>query len=170
MKVIAKIFGLALVTFTSCKTVSTQTTQKLNMVEQSEKSKEVVRKYLSELDRLRTLPLDLVTEDYKFHVAGWEPIVGKDKIAGFTAAFFQSIPDLMHPLDEMIAEGDRVAFRYHYEGTHTKAVMGEKPTGNRINYTGMGFMRVRDGKVCEFIVSPDRITFMKQLGILSQEY
>lgn len=128
-------------------------------------NKALVREYLKELDRLRALPATLVTDDYVFRAAGLEP-QDKSGAAQFTPAFFATIPDLMHPLDEIIAEGDTVAFRYHYEGTHTRSVMGEKPTGNTINYTGTAFMRVRDGKISEFIVTPDRTTFLQQLGIL----
>jgi len=37
----------------------------------------------------------------------------------FAAMFFNALPDLSHPLDELIAEGEKVAFRCRYEGTHT---------------------------------------------------
>jgi predicted ester cyclase len=131
----------------------------------SERSKEVVRGYFEELDRVRGLPVAWVTDDFVFRVAGMEP---KDRETSETFAreFFATIPDLQHPLDEVIAEGDTVAFRCRYEGTHTLEVMGAAPTGNKIDYTGIGFMRVRDGKVAEFYVSPDAVTFMRQLGLL----
>ena len=64
-----------------------------------------------------------------------------------------------HPLDELIAEGENVAFRCRYEGTHTGAeFMGVQASGRRISITGVGVMGVTDGKVAEFWVSPDRMT------------
>jgi predicted ester cyclase len=33
----------------------------------------------------------------------------------FAAIFFSGLPDLSHPLDELIAEGDKGAFRCRYE-------------------------------------------------------
>lgn len=134
----------------------------------SESSKAVVLEYFRRLDTDRRLPLDLVTDDFVFHIAGTEP-QELSVAEPFSRAFFATIPDLMHPLDEVISEGDTVAFRYHYEGTHTQEVIGAAPTGNAINYQGMGFMHVRDRKVSDFYVVPDRVTFMKQLGQLPED-
>ncbi|MCM4083449.1 ester cyclase [Paractinoplanes hotanensis] len=131
-------------------------------------SKAVVRQYFEVLDRVREHPVSMCTDDYKFTVLG-SPTIGLQESIDFGKVFFEGIPDLMHPLDELIAEGDTVAFRYHYEGTHTRELIGAPPTGNKIHYYGMGFMRVRDGKVSEFIVSPDRVTLMQQIGLLPAE-
>jgi predicted ester cyclase len=131
----------------------------------AESSKAVVRQYLEVLDRHREHPVSMCTADFKFTVFGFATI-GLQESVEFGKIFFEGIPDLRHPLDELIAEGNTVAFRYHYEGTHTRELLGAPPTGNQIHYYGMGFMRVRDGKVCEFIVSPDRVTLMQQIGLL----
>lgn len=131
----------------------------------ADNSKAVVRQYFEVLDGGREHPVSMCTDDFKFTVFGF-PTIGLQESVAFAKTFFESIPDLRHPLDELIAEGDTVAFRYHYEGTHTRELMGAAPTGNKIHYYGMGFMRVRDGKVSEFVVSPDRVTLMQQIGLL----
>ena len=131
----------------------------------AELSKAVVLRYLEVLDRDRTHPVSMCTDDFKFSVFGF-PTIDLAASIEFSKIFFEGIPDLMHLPDELIAEGNTVAFRYHYEGTHTRELLGAAPTGNKIHYNGMGFMRVRDGKVYEFIVSPDRVTLMQQIGLL----
>jgi predicted ester cyclase len=131
----------------------------------SEESKAIVRQYFEVLDRGREHPVSMCTDDFTFTVLG-SATIGLQECTAFGKIFFQGIPDLMHPLDELISEGSTVAFRYHYEGTHLAELLGAAPTGNKIYYHGMGFMRVRDGKVCEFIVSPDRVTLMQQIGLL----
>ena len=131
----------------------------------AENSKAVVRQYFEVLDRNREHPVSMCTDDFKFTVFG-SPTIGLQESVPFSKIFFEGIPDLRHPLDELIAEGSTVAFRYHYEGTHTRELIGAPPTGNKIYYYGIGFMRVRDGKVSEFIVSPDRVTLMQQIGLL----
>lgn len=130
-----------------------------------ETPKDVIRRYFEVLDANREHPVSMCTEDFRFHVMGYDEIGLMDSIP-FAKTFFEGIPDLMHPLDEVIAEGNTVAFRCRYEGTHTREILGAAPTGNKISYHGIGFMRVRDGKIAEFIVSPDRVTFMQQLGVL----
>jgi len=73
---------------------------------------------------------------------------------------------LSHPLDELIAEGDKVAFRCRYEGTHTSDFMGVPASGQHISVVGVGVMRVADRKIAEFWVSPDRMSLMQQIGAL----
>ena len=80
--------------------------------------------------------------------------------------FFNALPDLSHPLDELIAEGDKVALRCRYEGTHTGELMGVPPSGRRVSAVGIGVMRIVDDKVAEFWVSADRMTIMQQIGAL----
>jgi predicted ester cyclase len=94
-----------------------------------------------------------------------------DATTKFAAMFFDALPDLSHPLDELIAEGDTVAFRCRYEGTHTgTAFMGVQASGRSVSMTGVGVMRVADGKVAEFWVSPDRMTLMQQIGARASEH
>ena len=45
----------------------------------------------------------------------------------------------------------------------------ELASGRHISMTGVGMMRIADGRVAEFWVSPDRITLMQQIGALPAE-
>jgi predicted ester cyclase len=129
----------------------------------SEKSKAVVERYFAELDRGRATPVDMCTEDFVFHVAGFDAMT-LEQAKEFGDVFFRGLPDLHHPLGDLIAEGDRVAFRCRYEGTHTEEFMGIPPTGNRVSFEGIAIMRVDGDRIAEFWVSPDRTTMMQQVG------
>jgi predicted ester cyclase len=136
----------------------------------SDETKRAVRHYFAELDRRRATPIDLCAAGFTFYVAGFPPM-DVDATVRFAAMFFDALPDLTHPLDELIAEDDRVAFRCRYEGTHTGAeFMGVRASGRHISMTGIGVMRVADGKIAEFWVSPDRMTLMQQIGALAAEH
>ena len=50
---------------------------------------------------------------------------------------YTAFPDYMHQIDEMIAEGDRVAIRVTYRGTHQGEFEGIAPTGSAVTYTGV---------------------------------
>jgi predicted ester cyclase len=135
----------------------------------SEENKRIVRHYFEELDRRRATPVDLCAADFTFHVAGLL-VMNLNVTKQFGATCFDALPDLSHPLEDLIAEGDKVAFRCRYEGTHSGAsFMGVQASGRRISMTGVGVMRVADGKVAEFWVSPDRMTLLQQLGALHAE-
>jgi steroid delta-isomerase-like uncharacterized protein len=134
----------------------------------SDQHKQVVRHYFEELDRRRAVPVDLCTDDYAFHAAG-SPPMGVEALKEFTRAFFDGMPDLQHPLEDLIAEGDQVALRCRYEGTHTGELMGVPASGRAVSAVGIGVMRVVDDKVAEFWVSPDRMTIMQQIGALPDQ-
>jgi ketosteroid isomerase-like protein len=132
----------------------------------SEDNKRVVRRYFEELDRLKASPVELCAPGFTFEAAGF-PAVDLEDAKQFTAVFYNAFPDLAHPVDELVAEGDKVAFRCRYEGTHTGAdFMGTPSSGRHFSATGAGIVRVADGKVAEFWVSPDRMSIMEQIGAL----
>ena len=96
----------------------------------SEENKRVVRQYFAELDRRKATQVDLCAGGFTFYVAGF-PAMDLEATKQFAAMFFNALPDLSHPLDELIAEGDKVAFRCRYEGTHTGAeFMGVQASGD----------------------------------------
>ncbi len=55
--------------------------------------------------------------------------------------FYEDLPDLRHTLDDVMAEGDRVAVRLTARGTHGGDFQGAQPTGKRMTFTGMRFYR-----------------------------
>ena len=97
----------------------------------SEKTKQVVRRYFEELDRTKASPVDLIAPGFTFQAAGF-PAMDLEGTEQFTDLFFSAFPDLTHPVDELIAEGDRVAFRCRYEGelTPEKTSWESRPAGD----------------------------------------
>jgi steroid delta-isomerase-like uncharacterized protein len=131
----------------------------------SEQNKQVVRRYFEELDHGKAHPAHMCTPDFVLHVAGF-PSMALEASKQFAATFYTAMPDLTHPIEELIAEGDKVAFRGRYVGTHTGAFMGVPASGRRVSAVGVGVFRVANGKVAEFWVSPDRMSLMQQMGVL----
>lgn len=81
-------------------------------------------------------------------------------IAGFRAAF----PDLRLTILDLVAECDRVVFRFVADGTHEGPFMGVAPTGKRIKVDGIVIDHVRDGQTCERWVQYDGLALLRQLG------
>jgi len=94
-------------------------------------------------DALRTQ----VADDYFDHQSG-RAMSANDMIC-HAMALHDAFAELSVTLDEMIAEGDRVAVRATWRGVHTGPFRGLAPTGRRFAFTGMVFWRVRQGKVAE---------------------
>ena len=66
-------------------------------------------------------------------------------------------------IDDMIAEGDRVAVRLTSSARQTGPFMGMPATGNRYEIAEIHIFRIRDGKVTEHWHQLDAMGMKKQL-------
>jgi steroid delta-isomerase-like uncharacterized protein len=74
--------------------------------------------------------------------------------------------DLHLTIDDMMADGDRVACRFTARGVHNGEFMGLPPTGKRIEMTGIEIFRLRDGRIAELWGEANLMGLMRELGIL----
>lgn len=76
-------------------------------------------------------------------------------------------PDYQTIIDDLIAEGDKVAARITMTGRHTGSFMGIPPTGKHVTFTGIYIARIADGKIVEHWGEEDSVSLLQQLGVLS---
>ncbi len=60
-----------------------------------------------------------------------------------------AFPDLTATLEDILAEGDRVAYRLTIRGTHQGAFQGIAPTGKRVTVSFTAIVRIEDGRLVE---------------------
>lgn len=99
----------------------------------------------------------------RFH--GWAP--GTLDVDGYRAvmsALFAGFPDARFLVDDVVAEGDRVAVRHRLVGTHTGDFQGLPPTGRRVEAAAIVLLRFEDGRVAEGWLNADFLGFLQQLG------
>lgn len=89
----------------------------------------------------------------------------KQNLSDFHTAF----PDASITVENLISEGDTVAFRFILQGTHTGTFAGIPPTGKTIVWTGMDFVRIADGKIVELWSNQDTLGMLRQLGVIRFE-
>ena len=71
-------------------------------------------------------------------------------------------------VDEIVAEGDCVAARWTFHGTHDRGVfLGVAPSGKEVAYTGITIFRVARGKLAEGWALFDRLWLFQQLGLVT---
>jgi steroid delta-isomerase-like uncharacterized protein len=85
----------------------------------------------------------------------------------FHAAYRDAFPDVRLDLEDLIAEDDKVAFRWTGTATHQGSGLGFPPTGKKVRFTGMGIVRVQDGKLVEGWNNFDQFGLLQQLGIVN---
>ena len=69
-------------------------------------------------------------------------------------------------IEDMIAEGDKVAIRGVQRGTHASEIAGVPAIGKENTATWIVILRIEDSKVVERWVNWDERGFMKQLGAI----
>jgi predicted ester cyclase len=78
-----------------------------------------------------------------------EGLGGVDAFKAAILDFRRSFPDLTFTVEEIIAEGDKVAYRWSSKGTHQGEFAGIAPTGKVVTATGITIIRIIDGKVVD---------------------
>jgi steroid delta-isomerase-like uncharacterized protein len=91
---------------------------------------------------------------------------GPEGVKEVVSMFHSAMPDLRVVVEDMVAEGDKVATRYALEGTHRGELFGAAPTGERLSIKSITLERVSGGKIREHWRVTDEMGMMHQLGIL----
>ena len=108
---------------------------------------------------------ELISPDAIFHVPGRsEPVRGPAGYLAIIGMMRGGFPDIQWTLEEMIAEGDKVAARFTMRGTHRGTFFGVPPTGKPIVVQAMNFYRLSGGQFVEERGQPDLLGLLQQIG------
>jgi steroid delta-isomerase-like uncharacterized protein len=108
---------------------------------------------------------ELISPEAIFHVPGRaEPVRGPAGYLAIIGMMRGGFPDIRWTLEEMIAEGDRVAARFTMRGTHRGTFFGVPPTGKPIVVQAMNFYRLSRGQFVEERGQPDLLALLQQIG------
>jgi predicted ester cyclase len=135
----------------------------------NEGTKATAVRFFEEQDRLRGGPADdLCADGYVAYLAG-AAALDLEGHKAFAATFYAAIPDLEHKVQEVIAEGDRVAVRFRLTGTNSGSFMGRAPSGKPIDAGALALMTTSNGRVTEIHAEFDQLGLMQQIGALPSE-
>ena len=88
----------------------------------------------------------------------------RDGVLTLFGMLFQAFPDLRADIHDQIEEGERVATRKTFHGTHEGEFMGIPPTGRSVAWDVIDIVCVRNGKMVEHWNVVDAFGLMQQLG------
>jgi steroid delta-isomerase-like uncharacterized protein len=137
----------------------------------TEQHKDLTRRFYDEVLSKGDVDLipELCSEDIVDHEAPPDMPQGIEGVQAFVQMFRQAFPDLQVVVEDELAEGDRVACRVRYTGTHEGEFMGVAPSGNRIDVEVIDIARIVDGKCVEHWGVTDNMGLMQQIGAMPQE-
>jgi steroid delta-isomerase-like uncharacterized protein len=92
---------------------------------------------------------------------------GKGDLKRAIERISKGLADARFTIEDMIAEGDRVAVRVTARATQVGEFMGLPPSGKTYTIGEIHIFRIRDGKVVEHWHQFDQLGLMRQLGAMS---
>jgi steroid delta-isomerase-like uncharacterized protein len=132
----------------------------------TEDNKALVRRFYADGVHNPAIFDDLLAPTYILHFPGNPPIVGVEPAKQLMIAYTSAFPDLQLTTEDLVAEGDRVAIRNIWHGTHHGAFRGLPPTGKSVVFTGTDIFRCVGGKIAEQWADLDALGLMQQLGAI----
>lgn len=139
------------------------------------KSSDVIERNKQSMKRFETmintadeqLAKELVADDAPFYTpASPEPLYGGKGYLSVVHWMRQSFSDVQWKLEEMVADGSKVAVRWTLTATHDGEFMGLAPTGTKIKTTVMNFYYFnKEGKITNDIAADGMIGILRPLGL-----
>lgn len=131
-------------------------------------NKAIVRRYMDEVWNEGNLGVvdELFATNYVLH----DPMPGlannreglKQRVIMMHTAF----PDYHLTVEDLIAEGDKVAYRWMVRGTHQHELMGIAPTHKQVTVTGATISHIGVGKFVADWTEFDALGLMQQLDVI----
>jgi steroid delta-isomerase-like uncharacterized protein len=118
-------------------------------------------------DLFNTGDLDVADEvlagDDVDHSPSHPDLSGPENFKRSMSEWLTAFPDTVSVVQDMIAEGDRVAARWTTRATHRGEFMSVPPTGNRIDVMWFGMFRLSGGRIVESWDTFNVVEMMRQL-------
>lgn len=141
------------------------------MAEQASANKEIVLRWAEsvvnrgELDVVDELFAEEFSWDMPFNP---EPLHGPEAMKETVTSFRTAFPDLSIEVDEIVAEGDKVALSYQASGTNHGEMMGEPATGESAEWRVTHVFTLREGRIVSDATVLDRARIIEQLSQAKQ--
>jgi predicted ester cyclase len=136
----------------------------------NEQNKEAVRRFIEEIFVKTNVDAadELATPDFTPHSwPGVKPGIENLKLGQRRVS--AGLTDVSMRIEDMIAEGDKVAVRLTAHARQEGEFMGLPPSGREYTISEMHVFRVTGGKVAEHWVNADMLGLMQQLGAIPDQ-
>jgi steroid delta-isomerase-like uncharacterized protein len=94
------------------------------------------------------------------------PMRGPADFKVFHGKFREAFPNMLISVDDMIAEGDKVAARCSVRGKHTGDSLGFAATQAPVEFSGITIVRIKNGQIVEAWNHFDFMKMYRQLGTI----
>lgn len=134
-----------------------------------ETNKQLVHRIWQELvngNRQETIGA-LVHPDFQDHTPLPGMSAGVDGLRQRLTVLHGAFPDFHSEIEQLIAEGDKVAALISSTGTHQQDFVGAPPTGKQFAIQELHIVRIAEGRMIEHWGIPDFFAMLEQLGLVA---
>jgi steroid delta-isomerase-like uncharacterized protein len=131
-----------------------------------EANRALLQRFVEEIMNQQDFDLadELFAAGYVMHTAASPvEVLGPEGLKQMLGMYAVALPDAQVTIEDTVAEGDKVAFRFTMTGTHNGELMGIPPTGRQITMKGNSIHRFAGGKFAETWACDDVLGMMQQL-------
>jgi steroid delta-isomerase-like uncharacterized protein len=132
----------------------------------TETNKAIVRRYIGQVfnEKRHDLVEEFLAENIELYGTGLVP--GLEAVKQWLHMFTAAFPDMHYTIEDMVAEGNRVAARTTFNGTHKGEMQGIPATGKVVSVSSVTIFRLDNGRISEAWVASDNLEMMQQLGVI----
>ena len=134
----------------------------------AEDNKAPIRRFVEEVQSGNNIDLvdEICSPEFVNHSAPPGIPADREGIKIVTAMFRRAFPDSYFTVEDMVAEGDKVATRKTFHGTHGGEFMGIPPSGRSVSMGPIDIVRISGGRVVEHWSMGDTLGMMQQQVVI----
>jgi steroid delta-isomerase-like uncharacterized protein len=133
-----------------------------------EQNKSIVRRWIEEgWNKGNLAVIDQVYDpNFVQHEPAPETVNSSEALKQYVGAYLTAFPDLNLSIEDLVAEGDRVVWRFQSSGHQNGPFMGIPATGKSGSITGLVMFRLENSRIVEAWVNIDALGLLQQLGVI----
>jgi len=108
----------------------------------------------------------IFSDNFVNHDPAWPGVTDRANFKAWAAGWLKAAPDMELVIEDIVAQGDKVAGRWTARWTDVAGMGGTTPTGKEIVVTGMDICSIADGKIAERWWAKDILGAMQQMGVI----
>jgi steroid delta-isomerase-like uncharacterized protein len=134
----------------------------------TEQNKSIVRRWIEEGWNKGNLDVidQVYAPNYIQHEPAPETVTSSEALKQYVGAYLTAFPDLHLSIEDLIAEGDKVVWRFKSTGHQNGPFMGMPASGKSGSITGLVMFRLEDSRIVEGWVNIDALGLLQQLGVI----
>jgi steroid delta-isomerase-like uncharacterized protein len=135
------------------------------MASDTDRNKRVVKEFAHAINARDWNRLDrTVSSGFVRHSSSAPPVRSREELKQYLRSEFETFPDGQESIEDILAEGDKVAVRHGFRGTQLGA-MGAYPASGRVMIAEyLAIYRLEDGLIVEACAEWDNLNGLAQLG------